>query len=482
MALSILIADSDEEWLDAACKFLKENLYLVKPVTNGKDAQLALYNDKYFAVVMNYDIEKHSGVQVMKFIKANYPSQRVLLLINSKKRMDELGEERINRLGVLETLVRPFELAELKMALEGHQSLGDLISSLPKREGVSDEVEVKASEDDFSEIKITDFHSSKAVLFDVFIKLGGGRFVKILHAGDQFSKERLDRYKVDKKIEHLYFHVKDRRKFIQFNNHLAKKFIANARVPAQTKVSLLQNVSQKFVEEVFSQGVKPQVLDQGKDVCENIYNLVEKQEDLYLLLRDFQDFDPNAFTHAFLTSLFTTAIIKQFEWQSKVTIETTALACLFHDIGKTKLPPEYIGLRPKDMSEDQLKLYQEHPKMGVEIIEGNRMINNSVKQIILQHHEAYDGTGFPFQKRGSKILTLANIVALANDFVHIIMEDDIKPVLALRKMLGDKIVIARYNSTIVEKFINVFVDPGKIVKEQQVLPSNSRVVPNKKAS
>ena len=82
---------------------------------------------------------------------------------------------------------------------------------------------------------------------------------------------------------------------------------------------------------------------------------VKKEDDMYKLLRSYQDFDPNAFTHAYLVTLFSSCIIKQFEWQSKATIETTALACMFHDIGKMKLPPELLSLHPTNMSEDQLE-------------------------------------------------------------------------------------------------------------------------------
>ena len=156
------------------------------------------------------------------------------------------------------------------------------------------------------------------------------------------------------------------------------------------------------------------------------------------------------------------------------------MACMFHDIGKTLLPKEFIGLRTKDMSPEQLEMYKKHPELGYQILENNRGLNNSVKQIILQHHEAFDGTGYPFQKKGNKILTLANIVCLADDFVHIMMDHKIQPTEALRKILVNKEGVKRYYSVLIEKFIKVFVDPEKIQKEAMILPSNSRVV--KKAS
>jgi HD-GYP domain-containing protein (c-di-GMP phosphodiesterase class II) len=153
---------------------------------------------------------------------------------------------------------------------------------------------------------------------------------------------------------------------------------------------------------------------------------------------------------------------------------------MFHDIGKTLLPKEFIGMNTKNMSPEQLAQYQKHPELGFGLIENNRALNNSIKQIILQHHEAFDGTGFPFQKKRNMILTLANIVCLADDFVHIMMEEKFQPTEALKRILMNKTGVLRYNSILIEKFINVFVDPARIQKDV-ALPSNSRVVNSKKA-
>lgn len=483
MALKILIVDPDESWASQAKKYFIESSYEVETVHNGREAQLKIYNDKFFAIFINYATENHSCMQVLKFIKSNSTNQRVIVIGNDQKKLDEadVTEEKLLKIGVANLCVKPFEISMLKEVLEGHLSLSDLMANVPKKDGISEETEVALTDDSFTSIKIDEFYSSQAVLFDIYIKLSANKYLKILHTGDTFSKERLDKYKNEKKVDSLYFHNSDRRKFIQYNNYLSKKLIANENVPAYNKVNILKNVTEKFIEEAYTVGIKPLVIDQGKEVCETVFQLIENQNDLYSVLRSYQNFDPTAYSHAFLVTLYSTAIIKQFEWQSKATIETTAMACMFHDIGKTLLPKEFIGMNPRDMSAEQLEQYKKHPELGFGIIENNRALNNSVKQIILQHHEAFDGTGFPFQKKGQKILTLSNIVCLADDFVHIMMDDKLQPTEALKRILMDKEGVKRYNSILIEKFIKVFVDPDKIHKEAQALPSNSRVVNSKKA-
>jgi len=485
LALKLLLIDPSEDWLFNTKQELEKELYSVDVVSNGKEAQLALYNNKYFAVVLNVETKNHSGLQVLKFIKTNYTSQRVVMII--EKLAEDPGDEeaitpdRLVKLGATEVLVKPFELSALFTTLEGHQSLGDMVANLPRNKSDSKEEEVNLKDEKFTSVKIDEFYSTQPVLFDVFIKLKSDRYIKILHAGDSFSPERLDKYKTEKKVEMLFFQKKDLSKFIKFNNYLAGKMIENNKVQSLTKVKMIKNVAEKFMEQSFSEGLKPQIIDQGKDICENIFKLVEKQKDLHKVLRSFQEFDTSAYSHAFIVTLFTTSIIKQFEWQSKVTIETSAFACLFHDIGKMKLPAGILNKRPEDMSDDEKIEYFKHPEYGVQMIEGNNMINNSIKQIILQHHENYDGTGFPESKRGSKILTLANIVHLADEFAHIIVDKEMKPLDALKHLLSQREKLIWFNSAIVENLIKVFTDPDKI-KKDFILPSNSNIIPSKKAS
>ena len=135
MALSILVVDPNEEWLQSAATYLKENLYNIKTVTNGKDAQLALYNDKYFAVVINWATKNHSCSQVMKFIKTNHPSQKVVVIVDDRELVDSgaASEDKLKKMGASEVAVKPFEMGEIKVLLEGHQGLGDFLGNLPKR-------------------------------------------------------------------------------------------------------------------------------------------------------------------------------------------------------------------------------------------------------------------------------------------------------------------------------------------------------------
>jgi len=469
LSLKVLIVDPNQDWLDSAEEFLTGIHYDVRTVNNGRDAQIAYHNDDYYGVIINVETQDHAGFQVLKHIHNKVISARkeqiIFMILDNEGWYEDKGISKVEfeKMDVTETLVKPFEVEELGRRLEKYQSLTDVWTILPTRKETSAEEEMDQGDDNFTKIKINDFYSSQSVLFDIFVRLKKDRYIKILHAGDKFEKERIDKYKA-KKVEFLFFRNTDRKKYVQFCNNLSQKIMNNKKVAGVTKVNLLKCVSDKFIEDVFSEGIQKQVISEGKKISSNIYELVEKQDDLYKILREFHDFDPSAFSHTYLVTLFSSSIIKQFEWESKSTIETTALACMFHDIGKMKLDRAFLEKNIEDLSEEELVEYKKHPELGGELVEGNKLINSVVKQIIYQHHESSDGSGFPKGLKGQQILTLANIVKIADDFVHIVMRDKLKPVEALKKLMSTPGQIAKYNTIVIENFMKIFIDPKRILK------------------
>ncbi len=458
MALKILLVDSDESWLGNTKKFLSGLSYEVQTVYNGREAQLAIYNNKYFAILINYEIKNHSCLQVLKFIKSSTAGYRIFLVFNNQSLLNsgEMNKDKLIKLGITGPIVKPMDYGELKALLEDHQCLADLMNSLPQNGENSFDQEVPMPDAYFSKIKMNDFFSSKIVLYDLFFKLDENKYLKIFQKGDLFSKEKIVNYQKEKGGDFLYFQSTDRRKYILYNNFLAKKLMINKKISPYSKLNILRHVIEKYFEEILTSGIKNQTIDIGREIGETIFLLIDGHDDLFKYLKDYEYLEPNIYSSSFLVTIYTCSIIKKFDWHSKSMIETAALGCLLHDIGKLHLPKDIAFMRPFEMNQDQYIQYKKHPEFGMQIVESFRSVNNSIKQIILQHHEAYDGTGFPYGKKGSKILNLANIVCLMDDFVHTMLDQKLSPEGALKKIIGSKETLSRYNPVFVETFEKFF--------------------------
>ncbi|PLR70447.1 diguanylate cyclase [Bacillus sp. UMB0728] len=89
---------------------------------------------------------------------------------------------------------------------------------------------------------------------------------------------------------------------------------------------------------------------------------------------------------------------------------------LLHDIGKIGIP-EYVLTKPGRLTKEEYELIKAHPKIGYEIIKHVESFHkNGVLDIVLYHHERYDGKGYPSGLKGSEIPLVARIVAIADTF------------------------------------------------------------------
>ncbi|MCR4955567.1 MAG: HD-GYP domain-containing protein, partial [Lachnospiraceae bacterium] len=88
---------------------------------------------------------------------------------------------------------------------------------------------------------------------------------------------------------------------------------------------------------------------------------------------------------------------------------------LLHDIGKSRVPIEIIGKSGK-LDEEEILEVRKHPQHGWDILDKDVLIPATVKAIALQHHENWDGSGYPRGIREYEVYELAAIVHICDVF------------------------------------------------------------------
>ena len=91
-------------------------------------------------------------------------------------------------------------------------------------------------------------------------------------------------------------------------------------------------------------------------------------------------------------------------------------AAPMHDIGKVGIP-DTVLLKPGRLEPEELELMRQHTRLGGEILAGSSSgLIQMAEQIALDHHERYDGAGYPAGLRGEEIPLVARIAAVADVF------------------------------------------------------------------
>jgi putative nucleotidyltransferase with HDIG domain len=95
-------------------------------------------------------------------------------------------------------------------------------------------------------------------------------------------------------------------------------------------------------------------------------------------------------------------------------IKLLGVGCLFHDIGKVEIP-DWLVQKPGHLTSAEKHLLQQHCHYGEAIAHKIGLPPRAI-EIIMQHHECIDGSGYPKQLKGDQIAPLAGIVAIVNTY------------------------------------------------------------------
>lgn len=460
MSVSILICDPDINWANELKVHLEKYSYDVHLVDNGKIAQSKLYKMKYSAIVLDFKTQNNSSLSVLKYIKLNSPSLRVIYTLESLEVMEaELGltKSDLKHLGVYDVVEKPTTVEEVLKLIELYSN-PTLWSKVESTDKVQDEVEISEPDDSFDKIPSKTFFSGNKTIYDIYVRLGANKYIKVLHKGDNFEKDRLNSYLDEKKVEFFYFKIEDRLIYINVMNKLLSKLENNPKASLGLKAKIAENLADKYISEVHTKGMNPRLVEEGKDVCDNIYKLFNEQSNFRELLGDFSNKISNSENHGFIVSFFAIAIGKKLDWITPRSVEHLGMGAMIHDIGKMKLPEAYRNKKLLELENpEEIAEYKKHPLYGYEILEEYPFMTTPVRQIVLHHHECLDGSGFPLALTGMKIFPMAKIVALANAFVGHVARSGKPPVEALSSFVRNPEYLTHYDNVMLRALMENFI-------------------------
>jgi putative nucleotidyltransferase with HDIG domain len=167
--------------------------------------------------------------------------------------------------------------------------------------------------------------------------------------------------------------------------------------------------------------------------------------------------DPYTAGHQQRVTQLACAIARQMG-VSEEQISGLRLAGLIHDIGKVRVPAEILT-NPNGLSEPEFMMIKAHPLLGYEILKGVDF-PWPVAQIVLQHHERMDGSGYPSGLSGEDIIIEARILAVADVVEAMASHRPYRVALGINKALGEisqnKGVL--YDSKAVDACLTLFRD------------------------
>lgn len=141
-------------------------------------------------------------------------------------------------------------------------------------------------------------------------------------------------------------------------------------------------------------------------------------------------------------------------------IECIHIAAMLHDIGKAQVPSQILS-KPSLLSDAEYTIIKAHPQVGYDILK-NVEFNYPVADIVLQHHERMNGSGYPHGLQGNQIMLEAKILAVADVVEAMASYRPYRPALntdlVLLELVNKKGIL--YDREVVEACIKLYTENG----------------------
>ncbi len=143
------------------------------------------------------------------------------------------------------------------------------------------------------------------------------------------------------------------------------------------------------------------------------------------------------------------------------------VGALLHDVGKTKIAPELLNKTGR-LTADETTEIKKHPTFGFEILRKNPDISLVSAHCAYQHHERYDGSGYPRGLKGQEIHQFAHIVAIADVYDALTSDAIYRKAIPVYEALAiiSKAAGVYFDAELINKFTeNIAVYPiGSVVR------------------
>ncbi len=273
----------------------------------------------------------------------------------------------------------------------------------------------------FKRVKLKRFLNFSRMSCDVYIQLSRLKYLKVINAEEEYSKDMIERYR-DKGKEFLFVEHEDYEKFShQFSDLVSAKLAKAQKLSPEIKTIAELAAFENTIEMAKEYGINKATAEKVKQSIESNLNSFKSSPKLGDLLKRIMRGGDYISEHSLLLSYIAGQICMATGWGNAQTLEKLSMAAMFHDTTLEK--NEWAKFQTLEeaknagLSSEDIEKIKSHPGEAAKLISSGEHIFADVDAIIIQHHERPDKLGFPRGLGALSISPLSCIFILASEFV-----------------------------------------------------------------
>lgn len=227
-------------------------------------------------------------------------------------------------------------------------------------------------------------------------------------------------------------------------------------------VPVTGNVSARAVKEGYDFVVKLlNVLRSGKNIdvshLKTVVNLI--MDDIYpqdvglLTLLTLKEYNEYAYVHSVNVGIVSMLLAKKIGMKEN-DVREIGMGAFLHDVGKINTPAEIVWKLDGD-TEEEKKIVREHPLFGHSILKSAGGVPEGALEIVLKHHEHFNGSGYPSGIDDKSLSSGVRVVSICNHYDFLITAGEKKAPITPREALFriQKLAGTVFNPIIVNSFL-----------------------------
>jgi putative nucleotidyltransferase with HDIG domain len=153
-------------------------------------------------------------------------------------------------------------------------------------------------------------------------------------------------------------------------------------------------------------------LSKIEEAAQEMVASILRNPDALISLSQIKGYDEYTYTHSVNVSVLATSLAYSMNYKRDQLLEV-GIGGVLHDIGKMRVPESILN-KPGKYTEDEFNIMKRHPEFGFAIVNEKKGISKFSKAIVIQHHERFNGKGYPHGLKGKEITEIGLISAVAD--------------------------------------------------------------------
>ncbi len=147
-------------------------------------------------------------------------------------------------------------------------------------------------------------------------------------------------------------------------------------------------------------------------LVDSVIKSVQRNANALTAITNLRSYDEYTYTHSANVSVLA-VVFGQYLGLSADDLALLGVGGMFHDIGKVRIP-DHILNKPGKLTEEEFAVMKNHPALGHAMLEKHANIPEPVLKMVIEHHEKYNGKGYPHGIRGENISRFGNLLSVVD--------------------------------------------------------------------